>query len=215
MIVAPQNRQAAALRYSFGRTKELNHNPASRLYHSEVPTSTNGGNYPCTLCGNDVTNDDFTGSVCCETCLTSGGAHHDLDCSADPNRTTKKRTWTEFTAMYTSMYTSIEVTAHENMLHATMVRNLQQCCRTLHDSSELQLSMEAAQHRAAAADIHYEMELEDARYRDTTAHLEMELEDDLEDARHRDQALSNLRIAQAFRAWTHGDASSPSGSDTS
>ena len=46
-----------------------------------------GGMHPCTLCGNDVTTDDFTGSICCETCLTSGGARHDPGCSADPSRT--------------------------------------------------------------------------------------------------------------------------------
>ena len=75
--------------------------------------------------------------------------------------------------------------------------------------------MEAAQHRAAAADLHYEMELEDARDRDTTVHYDMDLEDELEDARYRDQAFRTWIRAQASRAWETGDSSSPGGSDTS
>ena len=86
--LAHGNRSAAATSgIAAARAEELDHNPASQLPHSEVPISTDGGMHPCTLCGNDVTTDDFTGSICCVTCLTSGGARHDPGCSADPSRT--------------------------------------------------------------------------------------------------------------------------------
>ena len=62
------------------------------------------------------------------------------------------------------MSKSLDLIAGNNMLIPNTIRNLQQCCKTLHDSPDLQLKMDEAAHLRDAASEAWERELADREH---------------------------------------------------